>query len=95
MNDKMDELLALYDNTLMSMGVPRVEQKYEASTGERRLQHLRWMIDDLQQSKNKTESDRLILFGLIQGGLWAETIFAPLVLQEHRQNLLDVVPSAK
>lgn len=93
LNDKMNELLTLYDNTLMSMGVPRVEQQYEVRTTERRLQHLRWLIDDLQNS-SKNESDRFILFGVIQGGLWAENIFEPRILQGHRQMFLDSVSSS-
>ena len=97
MNDKLNELLTLYDNTLMTTGIPRVEQRYETPTSDRRLSHLRWLIDDLQHGPTSKagEAIRLIQFGLIQGGLWAEGVFAPHVLDEHRKILLDSVLSTK
>lgn len=93
---KMHEFLALYDNMLVSNGVPRIEQKYETPSGERRLSHVRWMIDDLQHGpRKKNEAYRFIQFGLIQGGLWAESVFSPHVLLEHREILLDAGSSPK
>lgn len=94
-NGRMNELLVLYDNTLLTMGVPRVEHRHEARTTEQRLQHLRWLIDDLQHGNKVDEADRLIQFGMIQGGLWTEGVYQPLILQQHRQKLLDVVPSTQ
>lgn len=97
MNNKINELLDLYDNTLMSMGVPRIEHKFETPTSDRRLSHLRHLIDAVRHgdSAKTSEANRLILLGQIMGGLWAENIFAPHVIEEHRRNLLEGVGSAK
>ena len=92
---RMNQFLTLYENTLMSTGIPRIEEKFERSTVERRLSHIRWMIDDIQHGPDRSEAYRFIQFGLIQGGLWAEHIFAPHVLLEHRELLLEAVGSTQ
>jgi hypothetical protein len=97
MKNKMDEFLALYDNSLITAGVPRIEQRFETPTSERRLAHLRHLIDDLRHGPGSKggEANRLIQFGLIQGGLWAENIFTAVTLADHRRNLLEGVSSTQ
>lgn len=85
MNKELSELLELYQNTLASQGIPASEDVTQhAQTSDRRLSHIRWMINDLQnRAKALSTENQLTRLGFIQGALWAEMQFTFSALEEH------------
>ena len=85
MNPTLLEILTLYQNTLASQGFPaREEREHNAVSGDGKLSHLRWMIDQLEvEGKRWPVSKQLAYFGFIQGGLWSEMQFTRPALEDH------------
>ena len=88
MNEKISTLLQLYENTLASQGIHRREEPHSAQSGDLRLSHARWMIDNMQQNSTKDKwADREVnrQLGIIQGILWSEMVFSmPAIVDQNR-----------
>lgn len=91
LNEKVAQLLQLYENTLSLSGVPRREEPREGLSGDRRLGHVRWCIDEIQQNAARgrwSEEKIANKLGFIQGVLWAEMLFSRPAIEDHSDNAL-------
>jgi len=90
MNERIIELLQLYENTLSVQGIHRREEPHSAQTSDLRLAHARWMIDFMQQNAAKdkwSERKALHQLGVIQGILWAENVFSMPAINDQNRDL--------
>jgi hypothetical protein len=95
MNERVQNLLQLYENTLAQHGFMRRREEGNASTSERQLCHARWMLDKAMQDAGRekwseAKLDRWI--GLVQGILWSNNVFSAPALEDHIKQL-DLAPA--
>jgi hypothetical protein len=90
MNEKIQALMQLYDNTLTRENISRSKVENTATSEEQRLMHARWMLDEMQQNAVKGEwsSEKVNRWlGFIQGVLWSSNLFGILALRDQTRNL--------
>lgn len=95
MNDKMGDLLKLYENTLATTGIVRSEATVGSElTKNSRLAHARWMIDQMLhpldgKMKIKVDDEKIAnrWLGFIQGVLWSENVFSIQALRDQSRGL--------
>ncbi len=92
MNEKVLQLLQLYDNLLTSQGCHRSRCENTAQSDDQRLFHARWMIDEMQQKAVRENWPRAKVnrwLGFIQGVLWSSNLVGILALRDQSRDLYD------
>lgn len=92
MNEKVRNLLQLYENTLAEHGFARRREERTAQTNEHELSHARWMLDKMMQDAGgEGWSDRKVnrWLGFIQGILWTNKVFGIPNMRDQSMNLYD------
>jgi len=96
MNEQITELLQLYENTLSIQGVHRREEPHTAQSGDLRLAHARWMIDDIKQNAVRDKWPEQKLWqrvGIVQGILWSENVFSMVAIDDQNRPLFRNAPA--
>jgi hypothetical protein len=101
MNERVLALLRFYDQTLANRGIAVVNHSdisdVEALTGERRLEHVRWMLGQMftpteQRLDKKFKKERTVnrWLGFIQGVLYCGGIYTISEMRDQSRNLYGV-----
>jgi len=91
MNQQIQDLLQLYENTIASQGYARREAADGvARSQDDRMGHARWMIDRISQHATRdkwSESKVQREIGIIQGILWSENQFSLRAIEDQTHQL--------